>query len=297
MTTPLRSPRPARLRFGRFELQPDERRLLAGGVPVRIGRLAFDVLAVLVERGGHLVSKADLLKRVWDGLVVEENTLQVHMSALRKVLGTETIVTVSGKGYRLVPDVNRIDTARPRHNLPQQLTSFVGRESEIDELKQLLGTTRLLTLTGAGGCGKTRLALQLASGLADDYAEGPWVVELAALTDPGLVAQAVGDVLGIKEPSGKDLTRAMVEQLAGRHLLLLLDNAEHLLQACALLADALLRGCARLAIVVTSRERLGLDGELTFRVPSVSRSIRFRCTRGPSRTKLAFILTHMGTKC
>ena len=257
-------------RFGQFELQPDERRLLAGGVPVRIGRLAFDLLAVLVEHGGHLVSKADLLKRVWDGLVVEENTLQVHMSALRKVLGTETIVTVSGKGYRLVPDVNRIDTARPRHNLPQQLTSFVGRESEIDELKQLLGTTRLLTLTGAGGCGKTRLALQLAAGLADDYAEGPWVVELAALTDPGLVAQAVGDVLGIKEPSGKDLTRAMVEQLAGRHLLLLLDNAEHLLQACAQLADALLRGCARLAIVVTSRERLGLDGELTFRVPSLS---------------------------
>ena len=138
-------------RFGQFELQPDERRLLAGGVPVRIGRLAFDLLAVLVERGGHLVSKADLLKRVWDGLVVEENTLQVHMSALRKVLGTETIVTVSGKGYRLVPDVNKIDTARPRHNLPQQLTSFVGRESEIDELKHLLGTTRLLTLTGAGG--------------------------------------------------------------------------------------------------------------------------------------------------
>ncbi|WP_213957818.1 tetratricopeptide repeat protein [Variovorax sp. dw_954] len=264
-----------RYRFERFELQPDERRLLASGQAVHLGPHALDLLAALVERAGHLVSKDELLAQVWGKVVVEDNTLQAHVSALRKVLGPEAITTVSGRGYRFNFDVLR-DTAaparasQPRHNLPQPLTSFIGREREIAEVRQWLATTRLLTLGGAGGCGKTRLALQVAASMLERYPDGVWFVELAPLGDPSLVAQAMAKALGITEQSGKDLMETVAEWLASRQLLLLLDNAEHLLEACARLADTLLRRCAGLTLLVTSRERLGIEGELTYRVPSLS---------------------------
>jgi non-specific serine/threonine protein kinase len=263
-------------RFGHFELQPDERRLLASGAPVHVGPRALDLLVMLVERSARLVTKDELLERAWPKLVVEENTLQVHISALRKVLGPEAIATVSGRGYRFTPEVAYIaagvtpHAAAATHNLPQQLTSFIGRVKEIAELSGLLTDTRLLTLTGAGGCGKTRLAMQLAAGLTDAYPDGVWLVELAALADPGMMPQAVANVLGVKEQPGKSLTQTMIEYLAQRHMLLVLDNAEHVLAACAQLADALLHGCGQLLILVTSRERLGIAGELTYRVPSLS---------------------------
>ena len=176
-------------RFGRFELEPDERRLLASGAPVHLRPRAFDLLVALVERSGHLVTKDELLQRVWGKVIVEENTLQVNISALRKVLGANAIAAVPGRGYRFTLEVTRFDTApiapaaSPKHNLPHDLTSFIGRDKEIAELAQLLAGTRLLTLTGSGGCGKTRLAIQLARQRADAYSDGAWLVELAALTD------------------------------------------------------------------------------------------------------------------
>jgi predicted ATPase len=158
----------------------------------------------------------------------------------------------------------------PKHNLPLQLTSFIGREKEIAELKELLGTTRLLTLSGAGGCGKTRLAMQVAGDLLESYSDGIWLVELAALAEPGLVPQTVANVLGLKEQQGRSLTQTINQHLASKHLLLVLDNAEHLLAACAQMVDVVLRQCAGVVILVTSRERLGTAGELTYRVPSLS---------------------------
>jgi len=265
-------------RFGRFELQPDERRLLATGTPVRVGRHAFELLIALVERSGHLVTKDQLLERIWPRLVVEENTLQAHVSALRKVLGAEAIATISGQGYRFTPEVTHVAanaapaslaTAR-KHNLPQQLTSFIGRERVIVELKVLLDRTRLLTLTGAGGCGKTRLAMEVAAGTKQEFADGIWLVELAALQDPGLVPKALASVLGVEEQAGKSLTQAVIESIAPKHMLVLLDNVEHLLGACALLVDSVLRACSRIVILVTGRERLGIAGELAYRVPSLS---------------------------
>jgi predicted ATPase/DNA-binding winged helix-turn-helix (wHTH) protein len=262
--------------FGRFELQPDERRLLAEGAPVRVGRHAFDLLIALVERSGHLVTKDELFDRVWPKLVVEENTLQAHVSALRKILGPDAIATVSGRGYRFTLAVTPAATTPTspsvpaQHNLPQQLTSFIGREKEVAELNACLRTTRLLTLTGAGGCGKTRLAMQVAAAQAPEFQDGIWLVEFAPLADAGLVPQTVADVLMVKEQPGASLTQTITERLQSKRLLLLLDNAEHVLGACAQLADALLRVCARLAIVVTSRERLGIAGEFTYRVPSLS---------------------------
>jgi predicted ATPase/DNA-binding winged helix-turn-helix (wHTH) protein/Tfp pilus assembly protein PilF len=268
--------RSVRYRFGRFELQPDERRLLDAGVPVDIGPRAFDLLAALVERAGHLVTKDELLERVWPKVIVEEAALQMQISALRKVLGRDAIVTVTGRGYRFALVVACVDaepTASPtvpRHNLPQPLTSFIGRESQILELKGLLGSARLLTLTGSGGCGKTRLAMQLAADLTGVYPDGIWLVEFAALADPALVPQAVAQVFGLKEQPGKHLAQTIAEHLASRHVLLVLDNAEHVLEACAQLSDAVLRASAKLSVLVTSRERLGIVGELTYRVPSLS---------------------------
>jgi predicted ATPase/DNA-binding winged helix-turn-helix (wHTH) protein len=267
---------PVRYRFSRFELQPDERRLLDAGVPVALGPRAFDLLAALVERAGQLLTKDELLQRVWPRVIVEDTALQMQVSALRKVLGREAIVTVTGRGYRLALDVARVD-AEPttsasthRHNLPQPLTSFIGREQQIAELKALLGSARLLTLTGSGGCGKTRLAMQLAADLAGAYPDGIWLVEFAALAEPALVPQAVAQVFGLKDEPGKHLTQTIAEHLAPRHLLLVLDNAEHLLEACAQLSDAVLRASAKLSVLVTSRERLGIVGELNYRVPSLT---------------------------
>jgi predicted ATPase/DNA-binding winged helix-turn-helix (wHTH) protein len=264
-----------RYRFGRFELQPDERRLLEGGTLVHLRPHALDLLLTFVERAGQLVTKDELLKRVWRTVVVEENTLQAHISALRKVLGSEAIATVAGHGYRFTQNVIQIGSAdssasTPKHNLPHALTSFIGREKEIAELEQLLASARLLTLTGSGGCGKTRLAIELAKQRAHAYPDGAWLVELAALTDAALLPQTVASVLSIKEKVGASLIDTIAEHLASRAVLLVLDNAEHLIDASAQLAESLLQRCARLVILVTSRERLGITGELIYRVPSLA---------------------------
>src|SRR5208282_6012716 len=265
-------PSPLCYRFGRFELQPDKRRLLASGVPVEVGSRAFDLLVALVERDGSLVTKDELLERVWPKVIVEENTLQVQVSALRKILGPDAIATISGRGYRFALELTQANAepVAPKHNLPQQLTSFIGREKEITQIKELLGTTRLLTLIGAGGCGKTRLAMRVAGDLLESYPDGIWLVEFAALREPGLAPQTVASVLGLKEQPGESLTQTLTKHLASRLLLLVLDNAEHLLAACAQLADVVLRQCAQVVILATSREQLGIAGELTYRVPSLS---------------------------
>jgi non-specific serine/threonine protein kinase len=261
-----------RYRFGAFELQLDERRLLRNGEPVALQPRAFDLLAVLVERAGHLVTKDELLDRVWPKMVVEEAVLHVQVSALRKVLGSEAIATVSGQGYRFALPVTKVEPPQParKHNLPSQLTSFIGREQEIVQLGELLTSHRLVTLTGAGGAGKTRLAIEVAGGLVDRFADGVWLVEFAALSDPQLVMPTVAQVLGVKEQIGTPLLDTLTEYLASKNMLLVLDNAEHLLDGCVQFIDPALRRSRRVAMLVTSRERLGMAGELTFRVPSLT---------------------------
>ncbi|WP_309721132.1 tetratricopeptide repeat protein [Armatimonas sp.] len=156
------------------------------------------------------------------------------------------------------------------NNLPQQVTSFIGREKELAEVESLLEKTRLLTLTGAGGSGKSRLSLQAAADLLERFPDGAWLVEFAPLADPNLVAQTLAGVLNLKEEPGKPITQSLVEHLKSKRLLLVLDNCEHLLDACAKLADTLIRQCLGVHILASSREALGIAGELTYRVPSLS---------------------------
>jgi non-specific serine/threonine protein kinase len=162
-------------------------------------------------------------------------------------------------------------TADIPHNLPLPLTSFIGRQRELAEVRRLLAATRLLTLTGAGGVGKTRLAIEAAAGhVAADYPDGTWLVELAPLADPALLPQTIAAALGVREAPGRSLADSLTEYLRAKTLLLVLDNCEHLVAAAAQLAEALLRTCPSLRILATSREALGIAGEATLRVPSLS---------------------------
>jgi hypothetical protein len=159
-----------------------------------------------------------------------------------------------------LPLVRSVDNLTLRHNLPAQVSSFIGREAELAAVRGLVGGSRLVTLTGAGGAGKTRLALQVAAGLADGAGDGVWFADLAPLGDPDLVAVTVADVLGVRQEPGRPVLEAVVEAVGGRSLLVLLDNCEHMIGACAKLADALLRNCPNLALLATSREPLGIGG-------------------------------------
>jgi predicted ATPase/transcriptional regulator with XRE-family HTH domain len=164
-----------------------------------------------------------------------------------------------------------LPAAQPaRTNLPAPLTSLIGREREQGEVQALLATARLVTLTGAGGAGKTRLALAVADVVRSDYPDGAWLVELASLADPGLVPSAVTQALGLREEPQRPILATLLDHLKQKRLLLVLDNCEHLVVACAELAEALLRGCAQLRILATSREGLGIAGERLYRVPSLA---------------------------
>jgi predicted ATPase/class 3 adenylate cyclase/Tfp pilus assembly protein PilF len=165
------------------------------------------------------------------------------------------------------PPLKSLDTIRT--NLPIQVTSFIGREEERETARRLLSTTRLLTLVGTGGAGKTRLSLEVGADLLDEFSDGVWLVELAALADPALVPQTVAQVLSVREQSGRAITDILKDHLRTRRLLLILDNCEHLLEACARLADTLLHACDHLKILASSREGLRIGAEQTYRVPSL----------------------------
>lgn len=169
--------------------------------------------------------------------------------------------------------VHAIPTLLPPHNLPTQLTPFIGRAEQIAQLVQQLSTRRLLTLTGAGGVGKTRLALQVAEKLFTGFADGVWFVDLAPLTDPGSVIRRILDLFRLPEQPDRSPLAALTAYLSSRHLLLILDNCEHLIVTCAELAEAILQSCPQVSLLATSREALNIGGELPWRVPSLTRPL------------------------
>ena len=260
----------ASYRFGTIEVRPAERRVLVAGAAAAVGARAFDLLVALIENRDRVMSKDELLALVWPGLVVEENNLQVQVSTLRKVMGSEAIATLPGRGYRFTLTLDEAaDHATPRpaprHNLTTEVNSFVGREAEIAEVERLLGESRLVTLVGVGGTGKTRLSLRIATECLSQFDNGAWLVELAPVVDMRHVPLAVASALGCAEA---DLTAFV----AGRNVLVLLDNCEHVLQGCAEMARQLLQAGPRVRILASSREPLRVIGEATYRVPPLARA-------------------------
>jgi predicted ATPase/class 3 adenylate cyclase len=168
------------------------------------------------------------------------------------------------------PALRSLDNPKLDNNLPIQLTSFVGRDHELSDVSTLVDESPLVTLTGAGGAGKTRLALAVAADLLDGSGDGVWFVDLASLADPELVASATAGAIGVRDEPGRPVLETLLDALRSRRLLLLLDNCEHLIDGCVKLVDALLRSCPRVHVLATSREPLGLGGERTYRVPPLT---------------------------
>ncbi|MFM0396255.1 ATP-binding protein [Paraburkholderia phytofirmans] len=270
------------IRIGPLQVDLASRELFLDGQPVRIGSRAFDILAVLIGANGALVSKSTMLEQVWPDTLVEENNLQVHMSALRKVLGESRnlIQTVSGRGYRLVSrDAPAEHTGKPArdnapyaadhiaslhsipNNLPASSSSLVGRDQAISDIAQALASTRHVTLVGSGGIGKTRLAIEIARSLLAHFPEGVYLVPLACTVDANSVLAMFANSVGVSAASGP-LTLAHISKALGeRRVLIVLDNCEHVLGPAAELAEALLNASPAMRILATSREPLRVVDE------------------------------------
>ena len=273
------------LLFGRFRFVVHSRELSADGTPCALGNRALEVLLVLIEARGELVTKDELLSRVWPTTTVEENNLQFQISTLRKALGPDRdfVRTVSGRGYRFVADVT-VEGQRPdpeprtfdppgaavdlhpaqrTGNLPAPASGMIGRDSHLLDVAALVAANRLVTLVGAGGIGKTRLAIELARHLQPGF-DGVWIAELGALSAPAMAAGAVASALGLGDGP---ISPTSLAALGSQRLLLVLDNCEHVIDAAAGLAETLLHANASLQVIATSREPLRAEGEWVYRVP------------------------------
>lgn len=266
-------------RFGRFEVRPTERLLYIDGQPMALGARAFDVLLVLIERRERLVSKSELLDLVWPDLFVEENNLQVQVSSLRKLLGAQALVTIAGRGYRfavaLDEDSNSVlpapagaVTAASFAILPAAPRQLLGREQELAELLEFLQTHRLISLVGAAGIGKTSLALAAIHARQAVQRDGVVWVELAAISEPGLLAASIGQTMALSASS--DPLAALLAALQPLQLLLVLDHAEHLLEAVAQLAWAIGMKAPGVQLLITSQAVLKVEHERVFRLGGLS---------------------------
>jgi predicted ATPase/DNA-binding winged helix-turn-helix (wHTH) protein len=250
-----------------------------------LGGRAFDIVEVLAQSAGELVTKDEIFRRVWSGAIVEESTLQVHVSAIRKALGPDRgmLKTAFGRGYRLLgawtirqegrsadPVVLQIvpPTAFAT-NFPSASFDLIGRTSAVQHLLDFLSAHRVVTLTGPGGIGKSALALEVARTLFPAFGGDAWLVELASLSDPDLVPSAVTGVLGLKLGGDEISAESVARAIGGDRLLLVLDNCEHVIDAAAQLVETMVRVCPRTTVLATSREALRIEGECVYRVPAL----------------------------
>ncbi len=268
---------PDAITFGPFRLQPAQQLLLEGERRLEIGSRALEILIALVERPGDLVTKEELVARAWPDTVVDESNLRAQVAALRRVLrdgrrGARYLVTVPGRGYRFVapvanaaPKPPRTTTAVPLHNLPARLTRMIGRADVVSAVAGRLQRRRFITIVGAGGIGKTTVALAVAEAVASSYQDGVAFVDLAPLTDERLVSSALASALGLAIVS-EDPTGAVIAFLRQRRMLVVFDSCEHVVEAAALLAERVLKGASHVHVLATSREPLRADGESVQRI-------------------------------
>jgi non-specific serine/threonine protein kinase len=278
-------------RFGDFELDTGAYELRRKGRGLRLARQPMDLLLLLVEHPRALVSREEIATRLWKPGVFTDMDAGIHTAVLRirQVLRDSAesprfVETVPGKGYRFVAAVTRVPTwnggddavtpERPaparRDNLPYELTSFVGRRQALADVRKLMASSRLVTLIGTGGVGKTRLAARLVREVVPQFADGVWLIDLASLTAPNLIAQTIAVHLGIRESADRSEREALFQFCRTRALLLVLDTCEHLLDGCAELVETLLRSAPQVQILATSREPLRVPGEMVYQVPSLS---------------------------
>ena len=272
------------LAFGAFRLSVRDRTLSGETGPISLPSRAFDVLLTLIESRASVVSKDDLMRRVWGDLIVEENNLYVQISAVRRALGPEGryILTIPGRGYRFIGDLSREAADRrpdagagelksqelesERGNLPVQMTPLIGRQPELAALCALFRAARLVTVVGPGGVGKTKLALAAARALRGRFPAGRWFVELGSSADAASALRAVAARLEVADTLGEPRMEPLVRALRQGDLLLILDGCEHLAEALADHAAALLQRCPRLRILCTSEAPLGVEGEHVRRI-------------------------------
>ncbi|MCJ7958813.1 MAG: helix-turn-helix transcriptional regulator [Pseudomonas sp.] len=264
--------------FGPYRIHPRQRLVLEAGRPLRLGRRAVEILLILLEQAGNVVSKQELIARVWPKTVVEDGNLRVHMAALRKALGDgqagqRYIVTVAQRGYSFVAPLSIEPMTIPAdgpphsqgHNLPLRRTRMIGRQALIDALVQQLPQQRFITLTGAGGIGKTTVALRVAELLIGHYRDGIRLLDLAPLSAPSMILPNLAALLDLT-PQAHEPLLTFARSLHARQLLLVIDNCEHLLDDIALISETLLRHAPHVHILATSREALRAEGEYVQRL-------------------------------
>jgi predicted ATPase/DNA-binding winged helix-turn-helix (wHTH) protein len=267
--------------FGPFSLAASERLLTRNGAPVELSARAYDILATLISRPNEVISKYDLLALVWPDVTVEEGSLRFHVAGLRKALGdgkdgARYITTASGRGYCFVAPLSRSNAAAsapvradpvasfPHANLPTRLTRMVGRDEDVLKLSARLNATRLVTVVGPGGVGKTTVGVAVGHHLLNAFNGAVLFVDFGMLSDPKLVPTVVASMLGLSVQS--EDAGGLTAYLREKRVLLILDTCEHLIDAVAALATQIFRAAPQVHILSTSREALQLDDEYVYRL-------------------------------
>jgi predicted ATPase/DNA-binding winged helix-turn-helix (wHTH) protein len=270
--------------FGPFSLDASRRLLMKDGAPVVLGARTLDTLIALVSRPNQAIGKRDLMAQVWPDVVVEEGSLRFHVAALRKALGdgrdgARYITTLAGRGYCFVAPISRLsDLASARTaaiasflhtNLPSRLTRMVGRDDDVARLSTRLIAARFVTVVGAGGIGKTTVAVAAGHQLIESFAGAVLFVDLGMLSDPDLVATAVASMLGLSVRSDEP-TPSLIAYLRDKRILLILDTCEHLIEAAAALASQIYRAAPQVHILATSREVLQAEDEHVYKLDALA---------------------------
>jgi predicted ATPase/DNA-binding winged helix-turn-helix (wHTH) protein len=270
--------------FGPFSLIASERLLTKDGAPIELSSRALDILTVLLSRPNEVMSKNDLLAQVWPDVIVEEGSLRFHMTYLRKALGdgkdgARYIATLPGRGYCFVAPISHASGVRsgasvaaadfPHANLPSRLSQMIGREEDVLRLSAQLTASRIVTIVGSGGVGKTTVAVAVGHHLSGTFDGAALFVDFGMLGDPNLVAPGVASLLGIAGGSS-DVRPSLMAYLRHRRILLILDTCEHLIDAIATLAVSIIEAAPQVHILATSREALRIDGERIYRLDTLA---------------------------